>query len=403
MITKRAEATLSYAPAISTWRWVLIGVFVASNLLNFLDRQLLAAMAPVIKAEFHLSNTEYGTLVSAFSLIYAAATPFAGLFVDRVGLSAGVIAAVGLWSAAAMATGTAGSFKGLMFYRGFLGLGEAGALPFLSKANATYLGPAEWGLASALGSLAVTGGSMAAPLLAATVGPKYGWRPAFVLAGALGIVWIAIWMALPKSRPEQPRKSISALALLRDPRMWRVIVAYPLVMAVLMLWLNWTTIFLVQGYHLTQTEANRYFAWIPPIFVAAGGFFNGWLAFRWISRGMEPLKARTRICIWCAPLFLITAAIPFLPSAGLAIAGVCLGLFTCQCVVGSLNILPLDLFGQDRAAFSISLLACSFSLMQTFVSPLIGALVDRVGFSTVCVAASILPIAGIAVVRRIAR
>lgn len=96
----------------------------------------------------------------------------------------------------------------------------------------------------------------------------------------------------------------------------------------------------------------------------------------------------------CAPLFLITAAIPFVPSAVLAIGGVCLGLFACQCVVGSLNIMPVDLLGPGRAAFSMSLLACSYSLMQMFVSPLIGASVDRFGFCAAVAIASLLPLVG---------
>jgi len=166
-----------------------------------------------------------------------------------------------------------------------------------------------------------------------------------------------------------------------------------------MLWLNWTTIFLVQQHHLSQTESNRYFAWIPPVFSGLGGLCGGWAAFRWIRGGMGGVTARRRFCYWCLPLFPFTAAIPFLPSPLLAIGGVCLALFACQSVAGSLSVMPIDLFGPGRAAFSISLLACSFSLMQTFVSPLIGASVDRFGFTAVCVVASILPMIGILILR----
>jgi len=390
------------------WRWVAVGMFVLANVLNFLDRQLLASLAPPIKVEFHLSNAQYGAVVSSFSLVYATVTPFAGLLVDRVGLNAGAVVAVGIWSGAGMATGLARSLGTLMACRGALGFGEAAALPFLSKATATYLAPSEWGLASAAGSLAVTFGSVAAPLMAAAIAPRYGWRAAFVIAGAMGVVWIGLcWLGMKRTKTSEktqdsPTKD-TVTFILTEPRMWRIIAAYGLVMAVLMLWLNWTTVFLVERHHLTPTEANRYFAWIPPLFVAAGGLFNGWLAFRWIRRGVDGRKARTRICIWSTPLFFLTAAIPFLPSAALAIGGVCLTLFACQCVIGSLNILPIDLFGPSRAAFTVSLLACSYSLMQTFVSPLIGASVDRMGFSAVCMIAAILPAVGIWIVRGVAK
>jgi sugar phosphate permease len=170
-------------------------------------------------------------------------------------------------------------------------------------------------------------------------------------------------------------------------------------MTVFILWLNWTTVYLVQVHHLTQTAANRNFAWIPPIFGTLGGLFSGLLAFRWIRRGMDALQARVRICILCAPLFVITAVIPYLHSASLAIAAVALSLFACQSVIGSLNVIPLDLFGLGRAAFSISLLGCAYSLMQTFVSPLIGSSVDHFGFAAVCTAVAVLPLVGVGILR----
>jgi ACS family hexuronate transporter-like MFS transporter len=65
-------------------RWIAVGVFVLSSSLNYLDRQLLAALAPTIKSEFQLSNTQYGEIVSVFSIVYAAMAPAAGWFIDRV-------------------------------------------------------------------------------------------------------------------------------------------------------------------------------------------------------------------------------------------------------------------------------------------------------------------------------
>ena len=95
-------------------RWVAVGVFSLFSLLSFLDRQLLAALAPAIKAEFSLTNAEYGAIVSAFSLAYMLMTPLAGWFVDRVGLNLGAMLAVGFWSLDGYATAVAGTFLGLL-------------------------------------------------------------------------------------------------------------------------------------------------------------------------------------------------------------------------------------------------------------------------------------------------
>lgn len=403
------KKTARSEPVSSRSRWIAISIFTLCNTLNFLDRQLLAAVAPTIKAVFHVSNVQYGTLVSAFSMVYAVATPISGWFVDFAGLNAGAFLFVSVWSLASMATAFASSFGGLMACRASLGLGESAALPLLSKANATYLSPSEWGLASTAGSIAVTVGSIAAPLITGFTSAAYDWRAGFMLSGALGFAWVAIWMITVRrfrnsgvdptatSRSETPKASKSRV--IRDHRLWRIILAYPLVLTVFMLWMNWTTLFLVQQFHFSQTDANRYFAWLPPVFVALGGFFNGVLTFYWIRRGENGFRARWRVCVICAPAFVVAALTPFIASATIALVGICLTMFVCQSVVGSLNIMPIDLFGRGHAAFTISLLACSYSLMQVFLSPLIGFSVDHLGFAPVCVITSLLPLLGISLLR----
>src|SRR5258708_10679231 len=88
------------ATRASYLRWVAVGIFDLSSALNYLDRQLLAAVAPTLKAEFHLNNAQYGQVLSVFSTVYALVAPFAGWFVDWAGLTLGTIIAVTVWSVA---------------------------------------------------------------------------------------------------------------------------------------------------------------------------------------------------------------------------------------------------------------------------------------------------------------
>ena len=94
----------------SRLRWVVLSIFVLSTALNYLDRLLLAALAPTLKSEFHLSNTQYGGVISVFSIVYALTAPVAGWFIDRVGLNAGITVSMAVWSLAGMATGLTRSF-----------------------------------------------------------------------------------------------------------------------------------------------------------------------------------------------------------------------------------------------------------------------------------------------------
>ena len=102
-------------------RWVVIGVFVLSSTLNYLDRQILAALAPLLRQEFSLTNADYGWVLAVFSITYAVSSPLAGLLIDRFGLNRGISLGVGLWSLAGIATGFTRNLTGLLGCRAVLG------------------------------------------------------------------------------------------------------------------------------------------------------------------------------------------------------------------------------------------------------------------------------------------
>ena len=175
---------------------MVVGVLVLSTSLSFLDRQVLAALAPILKQEFSLSNEGYGYIVSAFSLAYAIVALPAGAFIDRVGLTRGISAVVAVWSLAAMATGLTGGLAGLVACRAWLGAAEAGGIPATGKGFALYLEPRERAMGTALNQVGITLGMVAAPLFAGWLAVAYGWRAAFVATGALGFLWIPLWLVV---------------------------------------------------------------------------------------------------------------------------------------------------------------------------------------------------------------
>jgi ACS family hexuronate transporter-like MFS transporter len=395
-------------PSALRSRWGAISVFIfASSYLNFLDRQLLAAAAPSIRETFQISNAEYGQLISAFSLAYAFTTPLFGLLMDALGLTRGMILAVSIWSAGSGLTGIVGSFRGLLTCRALLGIGESAGIPAASKASASYLPPEEYGFANAVGSIAVALGSISAPLLVATVGARYGWRSLFVLSAVVALPWIVIWQVVSKRiRPHwQPPSTPMSLSrtLLKDKRLWGIAAAYALVMAQYTLWLNWTTIYFVDARHLTAADANRYFAWIPPIGATLGGFFGAFLARHWIKQGGAVIPTRLRVYGVSIPLLFSSALVPWLPTPELAALGIGLSFFASMSIVTAVHALPIDIFGVRHAAFSVSVLACAYAALQTFFSPLVGAIVDRVGFTPVCLLIPAAPIIGLFIIRSVSR
>ncbi len=384
-------------------RWVAICVFMSSSTLNYLDRQLLAAVAPNLRAEFHLSNQDYGYLLTGFSVAYALCAPFAGLMIDRLGLNFGMSIAVGLWSIAGVATGLSRSFSGLVTARAALGAAEGAGVPGTGKANSTYLHTDELAIGAALNQVGLSIGGLAAPLLVAFLAPLYGWRAVFVFSGALGLLWIPVWLITAARTPGRQVKSHlpgpGVGTMLGDGRFWGLVIANILYMTMYTLWTNWTTLYFVESRGMSQLEANRQFAWIPPVFATLGAFAGAAVAFRLIRAGVPAFDARMRICWTAAALLLATAAVPLMPSAFWAAAAISFSFFCVTAMSTNIYVMPIDFFGAGRAAFGVAALTFAYGLMQAFVSPAIGHMIDHFGFASVCYALAPLPLMGVAVLK----
>ena len=386
-------------------RWFVVGVLVLSTALSFVDRQVLAALAPFLKDHFHLTNEGYGLIVSAFSLAYALVAPAAGLLIDRIGLTTGAAFAVGLWSVAGVATGLVGGLGGLLTCRALLGAAESGGIPATAKGFALYLEPRERAMGTALNQIGITIGMMLAPLLVGGLAAAWGWRAAFVATGLAGFAWVPLWLMTTRHIParEPVGFATSAPALWRDWRLWGLAAANILMMTVYSLWMNWTTVFLVSAHGLDPAVANRRFAWVPPVFASLGGLAGGWMSMRWASRGVGLYPARLRACALGAVLLTSTALVPVVRGALPATALISLSFFAAVAMSANIYAMPLDLFGSSRAAFAVSVLTASYGLMQTVVSPLFGRSIDRYGFGPVCGVCGVLPLVALAVLVAVGR
>lgn len=372
-------------------RWFVLAIFVLSSTINYLDRQTLATLAPLLRAELKLSNVDYGWILAAFSITYAACAPFAGLLIDRVGLARGVSLTVGAWSLAGFATGWARGFGDLLLCRAALGMAEAGGIPAAGKAIQQYLRPSERALGNGLNQAGVSLGLILAPPLAAWIAVRHGWRAAFMASAAAGLLWIPLWRAAGGAEPAPQAASALPFHILRDRRLWTFALANALSMIPYSLWTNWTTLHLVDVNRLTFIGA-AWFAWLPPLAGAAGGFLGGALSFRAMNAGAPALAARKQVCFAAALVCLVTAAVPWAPAAGAAIVLISLSFSSVAAFSVNMYSMPLDVFPPERAAFAVSLLVSAYGAMQAVTSPALGAVVDRYGYTPVCVAASVMPL-----------
>ena len=381
----------------------MLSVFVLCSAINYLDRQTLATLAPLVRAEFRLSNAQYGLILAVFSIAYASSAPFAGLLIDRIGLNRAIGMAVGVWSCAGICTGFTRGLGGLLGCRGVLGMSEAAGIPGAGKAIHRYLLPAERALGNASNQAGVSLGLILAPPLATLIALRYGWRQAFVATGALGLLWIPMWLlaaraAEPVAAAVPAGEAGTHGEMLRSPHLWVLVAANGLNMSVYSLWTNWTTLYLVAKHRLPLAEANWY-AVIPPVAAAFGGFGGGWLSLHWMRQGMHAVRARTQVCLVGAVAATAAVFIPLAPSPGWTAAGISMSILGVSAVSVNVYTIPLDIFGGARAAFAISMLVASYGAVQAVISPAIGAVVDAYGYAPVCVAASAMPLAAYAVLR----
>jgi len=379
-------------------RWVVLSVFVISSALNYLDRQILAALAPLVRAEFHLSHADYGWVLAAFSITYAACSPFSGWLIDRFGLNRGAGTAVALWSLAGVATGLTRSLPGLIICRSWLGAAESAGVPAVGKAIYRYLPPQERALGNALSQIGLSAGAIVAPPLATWFALRYGWRSAFIATGMLGFIWIPLWLRVSRLAPavgnEQrgPDQTGSLAGLLRDRMLWGFVLANILSMPVYTLWTNWTTLYLSEAHGLSLIHANR-LAPVPNFFAYAGGLAGGWFSLRLIARGRQALAARRHACLLSALAALLTAAVTVAPGPWWATLAISLSFFSITSWSVNLYTMPLDAFGGARAAFCVSLLTGAYGAMQAVLSPLFGAIIDGYGYTPVITGAAVLPLA----------
>ncbi len=389
-------------------RWVAISVFILASVLNYLDRQILATMVDIwrTRPEFPFTYDDYGLLLSVFSIAYALSALFVGWFIDRVGLNRGAIVAVAVWAIASFGTGSSHSVRELLVWRALLGISEASAIVAVTKAVAMYLLPPERAVGQAMSQLGLSLGAGIAPAFAVYFSYRYSWHWSFYAAGLLSLAWIPAWLATSRAIPPVSLpgagKAAHSFGLLRDPKLWALIVANMLGMTVYSLWANWAPTYLVRVHHLTPPQAAHY-TWAVPISGYFGALLGGAISWRLVLSGHTPIAARKRACLISALFLLGTMAVPLMPTPALATLGMSFSFFWVCAWSANHYTLPIDLYGASRAAFGGASLVFAYGVMQSIISRPLADVIENFGFAPVCFTFAVLPIAGYSLVHVLIR
>jgi MFS family permease len=207
-------------------RRLVLGFLLAANILNFLDRQILGILAQPIKADLHLSDTQFGAIGGlAFALLYSLLGIPLAYLADRTSRSGVIAGALALWSAFTALCGTATGYWQLFLYRLGVGFGEAGGVAPSYALIADYFPPARRARALAIFSLGVPIGLGGGSFVGAQLASAFGWRAAFLIMGIAGVILAPIVRLVVRdvARPAATHKAplISVFPMLaRKPAFW---------------------------------------------------------------------------------------------------------------------------------------------------------------------------------------
>jgi len=394
-------------------RWWIVWTLFFSTVINYLDRQTLSVLAPVITKEFHMTNADYSHIVSAFQVAYAAMWLVGGVIIDVVGTRLGLTLAMIWWSIASMLPSVANSVFSFGLFRFLLGIGEGFNWPAANKTVAEWFPARERGLAVAIFDSGSSVGAFIAPLLVAFLARALSWRFAFFFAGLLGFLWLLLWLSLYRSFEEHPRLSAEERALIESGRqapraarrlgvarwrglignsnVWGIVLGRSLTDPIWWFYVFWLPKYLsdVRGFDLKQIGL---FAGIPYLASDLGnftaGFASGWL----IRRGVPVIGARKWVCVFSSVPILagIPAALSHNAYAALALISLATWGYASWSTMGLT--FPSDLFPPDVVASVTGLSGLGAGIASTTFTLAVGLLVDRFSYFPAFLAAGLVPL-----------
>ena len=312
----QAAAAATVPSRLGYFRWIICGLLLLGTTKNYMDRQVLGVLKTTLQHDFSWNEIQYGNLVSAFQIAYAAGMLLVGGLIDRLGTRLGYALAMIFWSLASMGTALASSLTGFRMSRYALGFGEAAVFPASIKAVAEWFPKKERALATGIFNAGTNVGAIITPLIVPWIVLRWGWQGAFVGIGSIGFVWLFIWLLIYRkpedhrgvskaeldyirSDPQEPAGKTKWVRLFPLRQTWAFAMGKFLTDPVWWFYLFWVPGFLQSKHGLALTGIG-----IPIMTIYlisdVGSVAGGWLSSSLIKRGRSVNAARKIAMLICA-------------------------------------------------------------------------------------------------------
>jgi MFS family permease len=362
----------------------------AAVFINYIDRGNLATAAPLMQDELHLSASQLGFLLSAFYYGYVVCMPAMGWLAERYGAKRVLAVGVAIWSVATLTTGFASGFIALLALRVLLGVGESVAFPCASKVLAHAVDVTRLGVANGIMSFGYLLGPAVGTFLGGYLMTVFGWRPVFIVFGAVSLLWLWPWSRVAITTPAPPSPSVADA----QP-------SFPQILGRLELWgasvghfasnygyyfiVSWLPFYLVKSRGFSMGSMVAIASWAY-LLNALSALTMGWLADRWIRAGRSPtivyksvMAANHLAGISCM------IGMVMLPAAG-SVAALFVFEIVSGCSYPGLFAIPQILAGPRASARWVGVQNAAGNLAGLIAPAITGVLVDRTGLFNVAFA-----------------
>ena len=391
------------SPRVGHYRWRIIALLFFATTINYIDRQVLGMLKPIITDDIHISEADYGYIVSAFQAAYAVGLLFIGRIIDKFGTRISYAVAIVVWSLAGCFHAAARGALGFGIARFFLGLGESANFPAAIKATAEWFPVKERALATGIFNAGSNIGVVVSPIIVTCVTVAYGWQMAFIITGALGLVWMVFWLwcyRVPReakglSRAEydyinQDEKTASAAAPEEEgprPTWWALMKQRSTVGICLArfvcdwVWwffLFWTPDFLEKAYgvHIQQMVLPLIVIYT---FSSFGGIAGGYISSRLIALGRSVGFARRTGLLVCALLVIPVLLIPGIGSLWGSILIISLACFAHQGWASNIYTVVSDYYPKSSVATMTSMSSFAGSVGGVLAASFVGNVLEITG------------------------
>ena len=410
---------------VSNYRWSICALLFFATTVNYLDRQVLSLLQPLLSDEFGWTNSDYANITAVFQFIYAISMLFAGRFIDWIGTRKGYAWAIILWSVGAVihafAVGIGGvvapifsviglvlplSVIGFMVGRAVLAIGEAGNFPAAIKTVAEWFPKKERSLATGIFNSGANIGAILAPLSVPWIAGHLGWQMAFIIVGGVGFLWLIFWFLMYDSPQSMLRKGkitqteydlihnsedeivskpatgdkekVSWFRLLGYRQTWSFFIGKFLTDGVWWFFLFWLPAYLKAQYQIEGTDIMLPLAVLYSM-TMVGSIGGGWFPAYFINKGMDAYSARMKAMLIIAAFPLMVLAAQPLGAISMWLPVVLIGVGASAHQAWSANIFTTvsDMFPKKAVASVTGIGGMAGGIGGVVVSKVAGGLFDH--------------------------